>query len=101
MGDSIYKYPLKFKENEVHGGMEATVDVPSPAKFVDVQLQRDQPVAWFEVDPSENIFVKRTFILWGTGWPRHGDNMWKRQLNYRKTVQNAFGLVFHIYSEYF
>ena len=45
-----------------------SLSLPSGAVFLDVQRQRELPVAWFLVD-SERETEKRSFVLVGTGKP--------------------------------
>ena len=42
------------------------LDLPSRARFPDVQIQEDEPQMWFLVDPDAEK-VKRQFVAFGTG----------------------------------
>lgn len=76
---TIYKYEIRSGSN---------LDLPEGAKFLAFQLQNDEAVAWFEVNPDA-IMVSRCFHIVGTGW-KFNDG------TYLGTVQQG-PLVWHLY----
>ena len=70
-----------------------TVNMPTGAQLLDVQMQGKAPVVWALVDPSRER-ADRTFRLLGTG--EEGD---MTGYAYVGTFQWRMGLVFHLFVE--
>jgi hypothetical protein len=72
---------------------ETVLDIPRGATVLSVQVQREKPYLWAEVDTS-NELTKRKFIGVGTGHTIPSE----ARLSFIGTVQLEGGaLVFHIY----
>ncbi len=81
----IFKY-------EISPG-KTTVLTHANAKFLSVQVQRNIPCVWIEVDTNEDL-VHYTYHIIPTGSEFTNDN----KLNYLGTFQLDNGnLVFHVY----
>lgn len=59
-GPKIYKYPLQVL------GMQ-TLTVPRDAKFLSLQVQKEQPCLWATVDPEEKRVEHWVIYTIGTG----------------------------------
>jgi hypothetical protein len=58
---TIFKYPLVVKSFQ-------TLSIPYGAKLLTVQVQRDIPCLWAEID-SEKVSEFRSIEIFGTGHP--------------------------------
>lgn len=86
----IYKY-------HIEPGI-TSITLPKGAKFLDVQIQRGEPQAWFLFDEMEKEKETRAFALVGTGerFSFHGQG--KPNHVYLGTFQLVeFNLVFHLF----
>ena len=85
---SIWKFKLLWREVQ-------PVLLPSGAKVLTVQFQRDDLCVWAEVD-SEATPVQTFFLIVGTGNPMPDVDM--KNFRYLSTVQKD-GFVWHVYVE--
>jgi len=78
---TIWKFPVHTTD---------TLPLPADAKFLSVQIQRDEPVMWFELDLGAKR-EWRTFKVFGTGHDFEDGR-------YLGTWQDEMqGLVWHLY----
>ena len=82
---TIYKEPIPDST--------ARIELPKGARIIAAQKQDGVPTIWFECDPKAEK-EKRTFRIFGTGWPVQAD--WP--LVHLGTYQDGL-LVWHIYEE--
>lgn len=83
----IYKFP-------VHGDGRVSQIKCGRVKLLDIQLQNNQMVCW--VETRDDFPVTTTeLIAFGTGWPVPVELIEK--MRYFKTVQDAYGFVWHFY----
>ncbi len=87
---AIWKYPVPVQD-------EFTVEMPSGAEVLSVQVQETQVCMWVLVDPNDvdDAKVKRIFRIYGTGHPIP-ENISREQ--FIGTWQHP-GLVFHLFEE--
>lgn len=84
---SIWKYPLSVEDKQ-------TIEMPSGARILCVQMQHHIPCLWVVVD-TEAKTEKRCFVIIGTGYERN-----KIPLDYIGTVQDLGGfLVLHVFED--
>lgn len=83
----IYKYPV------VGEGIPNRIQCKKE-KLLDIQLQDDQMMLWVETDDELPVTTTELIGL-GTGWPISTEAI--QYMRYFKTVQDAFGLVWHFY----
>jgi hypothetical protein len=86
-----WKYPLWTGSWGVAPSARHDVEMPSVSSVLALQVQRDTPTLWVQVDPKSPV-VTRTFEWVGTGYevPAGGE--------YIGTVQLQDGaFVFHLY----
>lgn len=94
----IYKYPLKITD-------EQSVDMPTGAKILSVQMQGKTLCLWASVNP-ENKQSKRTICIVGTGNPFDEDRNVRLGTSegrgvgcvYLGTVQDQ-GFVWHVFEK--
>jgi len=83
---TIYKFPVPENSTFV-------LKLPARARFLDVQVQRGKPQAWFLLDPEAET-VRRRFVVCGTGHQVPEQEM----LTYLGTFQLFDGeLVLHLF----
>ena len=84
---TIWKYTLTTDALQ-------TLDIPGQPEFLDVSVQRGEPVLWVDVDTDETTqrYVIRTY---GTGHP-HNENEIKTYLGSYRLHDGAF--VGHVYA---
>lgn len=83
----VFKYPVVLAE-------VFSIEVPSGARFLSVQEQREGPQMWLLVDDAAPVET-RFFTLAGTGHPIHPDF---HDAKYLGTFQLEGGsLVFHLF----
>lgn len=83
----IYKYP-------VLGDGRTSQITCGKVRLLDIQLQGDQMMCWVETRDDLPATVTE-LIAFGTGWPIPTDLISK--MKYFKTVQDAYGFVWHFY----
>jgi len=84
----VFKYPVPMVD-------EFDMDLPSGAKILKVECQRNEPFMWCLVNPEKRVFEKRKFRLAGTG---HEINQYYNKINHISTFQMADGaLIWHIF----
>lgn len=83
----IYKYTI-----ELSG---CTLDIPCGAEFLSCQLQNNQIVAWYVVNPNKSAITPVKFTVLGTNHPVP-EHLTKN--NYLSTLQLG-PLVLHVFSE--
>ena len=85
---TIWKYQVPFTE-------QFSLDLPRGAEVLTMQLQREVPTIWVELD-SDAPLISRTFALVGTGHPIPEDDV----LMYVGTFQVQGGMfVYHLYEK--
>jgi hypothetical protein len=83
----IWKYKLDPRVS--------TIPMPEGAEILSVQVQRETPCVWAEVDPTHPLYV-RTFEIYGTGHPIN--DMSGHERKFIGTFQlNQGDLVFHVF----
>lgn len=80
----IYKYELP--------DVISYIFMPVGAKILSLQMQKNNPCIWAEVDTS-NIEEQRIFIIFGTG---QEINFKEKDISYINTVQQGV-FVWHVY----
>lgn len=85
MRSIIYKYPFEVED-------EFTLRLPRGAIFLSVQVQRNQPVMWFQVFDETTYFDDRQFEIIPTGVSGTFD-----RLMYLGTFQLFDAFVGHLY----
>jgi hypothetical protein len=86
MSRTIYKYTLEIVDNQ-------SIEVPTGAEFLTVQIQHGKLCVWAIVDPSRRTEFEHFFIV-GTGHPIPS----LETLQHLGTVQLAGGsLVWHVF----
>jgi hypothetical protein len=96
----VYKYPLR-DDTAVFADWY-TVEMPTGAQVLTVQLQRGEPMLWALVDPREKKTVGRRFRLAGTGQPLGEDPKGgvSGAVRYVATFQLLGGeIVLHLFEE--
>lgn len=87
MRNTIYKYPLEIKDEQV-------VMLPTGAKILTVQAQMDKPCIWAMVNPTAPNNMALTIRIFGTGHTIKDSD----SLEYIGTFQIYGGrLVFHAF----
>ena len=85
---TIWKFPLKMVENQ-------SVEMPSDAKILSVQIQFEEPMMWCLVEPDKPKIFREIRII-GTG------NEIERQFEgiYIDTIKVSGGnYIFHIFDQ--
>lgn len=85
----IHKYTLN--------GQNTTLDLPTNAKFLAVQEQRDEIVLWFIFDPQCEQKEERAFYVRGTGERFVVEDL--EGFTYLGTVQTRSMRVWHIFEQ--
>jgi len=84
---TIYKYTLNPKVTNAF-------KVPLGSAVLSMQVQKDKPCLWIQVNTEEKNLVEREFIIVGTGHALPEDKPFK----YVDTFQMYDGdLIFHVY----
>lgn len=82
---TIWKFPIDMDT--------FTMELPTGARFLDLQVQQGSPKLWFLVDPEAEKETRR-FVLLGTGHPVPE----AEKLTHLGTFQiHGGGLVFHLF----
>lgn len=95
MARTIWKWELPLKRNEI--------EIPQGAETLHIgsqtvagRMERDTIVLWAEVD-SDAPTERRTFVVYGTGWPLPEDTSDMRFLGTALLYRTS--LVYHVYEE--
>jgi hypothetical protein len=81
---TVWKYPIDAQE--------VTLNIPKDYKVLKIEMQRNTPTMWVEVD-TDTKEVPKKFKIFGTGWPL--DNNVTRHAGSYIQAEGAF--VWHVY----